>query len=291
MHPNIVRMKRLLLDIDSVVPPSFIECVPGMKDTLSDINSLIKQIDSQLLKKKRVDLALISEPMIKQKIIRMFVRHAFFAQTATESSYFMIYIDGLILDSRYQENAKLGSIFDRISIQIDKKYNPIQQNFEWKEDDYPLGSQARGVQVKVYAEKSCMCKISLRRAEIVARYNISDQLRKLLPNLRVDPSEEEVTVALFQYIDGNNLFGDRDRRLVRCDDALKGLFPADTLSSAVPNNSSMSITSISSVPPLLLISTLRSKLISLHLVPAQPIIIEHYLNPANTEETFNRWYV
>lgn len=51
-------------------------------------------------------------------------------------------------------------------------------------------------------------KIILHRAENGAskkRVELDEQLRAVLPNMAVDPTEDEVLLAIWEYIDNHNL--------------------------------------------------------------------------------------
>lgn len=209
-------MKRQLIDIDSLLPTGVLQAQEGATDIVNKVNESFAKIESLLLKKKRIDLAMNSEPQIKQKVLRVYVRHEFVGASSTEKSHFLIHIEGLLLDNSIATETHLGSFFERVSVQTqsERKSNQNSQVVEWKEEDCPLGSTADSFRAKVYTEKSCMCKVFLHRStEVTARYNISDQLRAVLPYLRFDPTEEEILVAMWQYIDINSLFApDKDKR-------------------------------------------------------------------------------
>lgn len=209
-------MKRQLDDIDSLVPVEVLHERDGAIETLSKVNESFAQIESLLLKKKRIDLAMNSEPQIKQKVLRIYIRHAFVAASASDKSHFLVHIEGLLLDNTIAKDSHLGSFFERVSVQTqsERKSSPNMQFLEWKDEDYALGSTADSFRAKVYADKSCTCKILLHRStDVIARYNISDQLRAVLPYLRFDPTEEEVLVAMWQYLEVNGLFApDKDKR-------------------------------------------------------------------------------
>jgi hypothetical protein len=212
-------MKRQLQEIDSYLPKGALCSIENGKDALEQVNDLLSKIDDMILKRKRVDLALNAEPATKQKILRIFIRHEFIASPDSDRPHFLLFVEGLLLDGSQNGAAPLASFFERISIQtqVEKKNAQGSQAFEWKEEEYPLGSTAHCFRAKIYADKSCAVKILLHRSnEICARYNISDQLRYVLPFLRIDASEEEVLLAMWQYLEMDGLIGaDKDRRYVR----------------------------------------------------------------------------
>ena len=85
-------------------------------------------------------------------------------------------------------------------------------------------------QIKVYFDKVSdkslyTARLKLTRSNnILVRYELSPSLRSILPNLRVDPSEEEVILALWHYIRINGLFGDKDRKFVKTNEVLLVIF-------------------------------------------------------------------
>ena len=209
-------MKRQLVEYDSFLPEAAF--AQGQRKELDKINDLVGNIDQLLLKRKRIDVAVNAEPQLKQLTLRLFIRHEFIADPQNDKPHFLLSLEGLLLDGQHQGEVPLGSFFERVSIQIhSEKRSQGQQSLEWKEEDYPLGCNAHCFRSKIYTDKQSAIKILLHRSnEVCARYNISDQLRAFLPYLRVDPTENEVLVAMWQYLDVNGLMGaDRDKRYVR----------------------------------------------------------------------------
>ena len=219
-------MKRQLHDIDAILPSSILSVAPRLADALQNINEISGNIDSLLRKKKRIDLALSTEPQLKQKILRLFLRHEYYPATQLVKGHFLVHIEGILLNGNDQhqqqtEAANLGQFFERISLQVaEKKYNQGPQLLEWREEDCPQGATADNFRFKVFSDKPVLTKILLQRtSEAVARYNISDQLRRVLPNMRMDPTEEEVLLAVWKYIEVNALFvQERDKRFFRLDE-------------------------------------------------------------------------
>ena len=102
-------------------------------------------------------------------------------------------------------------------------------------------------------------RFTLFRRNVVSRWSIklsplrnileiSPKLRQLLPNLRPDPSEAEIFLPVWQYITKNDLVGDKDHKIIKCDQVpfhslwkdrgtnlaaqgLEGLFQADSQST------------------------------------------------------------
>ena len=214
-------MKRELQDIDCVLPESAFASSAEGKDSLDHINKLTAYIDNLILKRKRIDLALNAEPQVIQKILRMYLRHEYYAASGSDKAHFLMFVEGALLDSTESlAVSNLGKYFDRISVQTEKKYNQSLQTFEWKEEDFPLGIHAECFRVKIYSDKPCLCKVALQRAtDGCVRYNISDQLRRVIPYVRIDPTEEEILLAVWQYVETNYLFvQEKDKRFVRLDE-------------------------------------------------------------------------
>lgn len=211
-------MKRQLDDIDRSLPRFVVE-QEELQNSIQRINTVFSDVDALLLKKQRVDLALNAEPQIKQKVLRVYVRHEFYAATDAEKSYFLVTVEGMLLDKVYDKTFNLTHFFERISLQTqtEKKYSQGSLTYDWKEEDFPMGSNAHCIQAKVYTDKPSLVKLALHRSTTVTtRYNISDQLRGIIPYLRFDPSEEEVLLAVWQYIELSGLFvAEKDKRYFR----------------------------------------------------------------------------
>ena len=220
-------MKRQLIETDTFVPERALDLYDGARDTLEKVNSLFCKVDDLILKKKRIDLAINSEPQIKQKVLRIFLRHEFYANPDDSKSYFLLNIEGLLLDGTKTGEVPLGSFFERISIQtqLDRK-NQGLSTIEWKEEDCSIGVNAHTFSTKIYADKSTAIRVIFYRTnEVCARYNISDQLRSFLPYLRVDPTEEEVLLAMWQYLETNAMIGnEKDKRFIRLSEVQQCLF-------------------------------------------------------------------
>ena len=208
-------MKRQLGDIDQSLPRSVLQ-QEDLQDSIQRINNALATVDELLIKKQRIDLALNAEPQVQQKILRVYVRHEFYPATDTEKPYFLVNVEGLLLDDTYNKTFNFMHFFERATLQTqtEKKYNQGSLLYDWVEEDFPLGSRAHSLQVKVYTDKSTQCRLSLHRSTaVIARYNISDQLRGIIPYLRFDPTEEEVLLAVWQYIELNGLFvAEKDKR-------------------------------------------------------------------------------
>jgi len=121
-----------------------------------------------------------------------------------------------------------GSFFDRVRVVIDKKINTTMEPFEWSASELPGiyiiiislllllllsslildGHKADCFRFKIYTDKPQAIKIFLHRAEHSSskkRVELADQLRALLPHMAIDPTEDEVMLAMWEYIDTHRL--------------------------------------------------------------------------------------
>ena len=63
------------------------------------------------------------------------------------------------------------------------------------------GGSAHCFRARIYGEKSYPCTIDLHRSnKLKSRYTISEKLRRIVPHLRPDPTEEELLLAVWEYI-------------------------------------------------------------------------------------------
>jgi len=310
-------MKHHLLSVDEYLPES-VRNDALVKRSLESIDELIERIDMVTRKQRRVGVMLNNlhgsssvpavpaglQSHVQQKLVRIFIRHEFFASSAssrldpspshvaaaTARPYFMVYVDCAVLDPDFERETKycnLGAHFDKISLQIDKKFSQGEsQLLECRREDFPPGTTTHCYRLKVNCHRPneilLPCKILIHRSSNVCkRYNISDQLRRvILPNIRTDPTEREVLLALWQYVTTHGLLS-TDKRYIRCDDALK-----EVLCNS-PSIAAQQQTGGPSSSALVPVSSLRARLAP-HLISAPPIVVDHILNAANTAESFER---
>ena len=101
-------------------------------------------------------------------------------------------------------------------------------------------------------------KILFHRAnDVNPRYEVSEPLREILPGLRVDPSIEDVTLAVWQYAQVNGLI---DKKFIKCNEAFRSIFSSEYFP----------------------VSNLRNNLMHSHLFPAKPIQVEYQLTLQGT---------
>ena len=188
---------------------------PQVENVLDDIDELDLDFVDIIRKKKRFGLALYSEPVIRSKILRICVRNQFNPSTADEKAHFLISIEGYLLDKSAARHVPFGNFFERIRVQLDRRFHPINWNFEWSSDSHPAGSRAHCFRLKAYGDKAFLAKIFLIRAgDVKPRFEVSPQLKVLLPGLPIDPTEEDVLLAMYQYIQSKNLLD--ERKYIRC---------------------------------------------------------------------------
>jgi hypothetical protein len=199
-------MKRSFDESDRAIPSQIWDLFPEKKKQLLEIRRLENIALNVWSSYKRKCLALNCQDPIKPKIMRIYIRHEFMPMSTTEKAHYIVKIEGRLLDPKFSTKFPMGLFFDNIRIQIEKKYNPEIAVYEWRKDQFLGGRKAHSFRFKVYAEKPIPIKIFLTRSDFgCKRYELGPTLRDVLPNLRSDPTEEEVMFALWQYIDYNYL--------------------------------------------------------------------------------------
>eukprot|EP01038_Epipyxis_sp_PR26KG_P004676 gene4676-6568_t len=115
-------------------------------------------------------------------------------------------------------------------------------------------------------EKSSTIQINLFRAnDLTKRFELSPKLGNIIKSkYRSDLSEEEIILAMWQYFHVNNLWGDRDKKIIKCDEALKEIFSCEFFP----------------------IYTLRERLIPHYRFP-KPIYVEYFVSPSNVLDLKN----
>lgn len=219
-------MKRSFHDIDSALVKT-VPSISGIASSLKNAADLEENLQTQLTQLKRFGYAQYSDSDVKQKVLRVFVRHIFYPQTESEGAHFKIWIEGNIINSKYG-HLRFGSFFEQIKAsflsQMDKK-NPVvtTQNCEWKDEDLGSGSDAECFMFKLFTDvsKPFIAKFSLvKNDEHLKRYELNDKLKDLLPLMRADPTEEEVLLAVWMYCTDRNLFNEKERKYIKCDEVM-----------------------------------------------------------------------
>jgi hypothetical protein len=241
------QMKRSYDETDRALPAPLFQHFPHHKQRLDAIQALESQLQSLHCVHKRKKLFLYCHDQSPaSKILRIYLRHKFIAATDQENSHFLLTIEGRLLDLSLQEPSfPFGSFFDQIRIQIDKRYHTPatvavtatgqpstaktnESNFvmyEWRKDQFLAGKKATCFRFKIYSDKSITpIKIAFTRSADSAckRYELSSAMRELLPHMRVDPTEDEVLTAVWQYIEFNSIYDvSSSRALLRCDEVCR----------------------------------------------------------------------
>jgi hypothetical protein len=199
---------------DDEIPPAVWEHFPDAKAKLRLIGDLEDEIEAILSTKKRIPFAINSEPAIRTKVMRVYVRHQFIPATIFEKAHFIVLLEGQLLERSAASAIPFGSFFDKIRFHLDRRFQPSCFIYEWSADTNPEGVKGNCFRLKFYGDKPFPLKIFLHRAgHIRARFELSPQLREVLPFLPVDPTEEDVLMALLQYVQAKGLL---DRRLIKC---------------------------------------------------------------------------
>jgi hypothetical protein len=211
-HPT---MKRAFTFADETIPPLAWQLFPDCAQKVQQIRDLEEEIEVMLSKKKRMSVAVNSLPDVKPKILRVYVRHEFVPATATERAHFILTVEGQVLDRTAVGQLPLGHFFDKVRVQVDKRFHPTVGPFEWSVDTYPAGARAQCFRVKFSGDKPSPVKIFLHRAhsEVRTRHEVAPALRELLPFLPADPAENEVVLAVVQYLEVRGLLARRHIRL------------------------------------------------------------------------------
>ena len=257
-------MKRVFCEADASIPESIWNQFPHQQRKLQRIAALEDTIDSLLMSNLRTKFAINSEREIKQKILRVFLHHTFVPPSADDKGHFLLLLEGHVLDDKYRRSVPIGAFFDKIRYIPDintKRANAIDRACEWTVSAFPEGQTADCFRAKIYLDKATNIKLFLhRRSTLRPRYEISLKLRSLLPYIQIDPTEDDVMMAVWHYLIQKNLFIDgRERKVIRCDDLLKDVCGVDSL----------------------LLSTLKAKICE-HLLPCKPIQVDYMLSMTDT---------
>ena len=237
-------MKRSFSTSDRVLPYSLLEVRGALENLVNVEDTIIDKFNSY--HRRAFAKPSTTDPSITQKIYRVYIRHVFISETSEEKAHFLIRFEGCVLDPKYESNvgSSFCEIFESVKIQPDKRFY-VQQALEW-DSHANFSSSCRGttgnfssiqmneaitqcppqaVEFKLYGDKQSMAKISLHQnSKVCMRYEVSSLLReKLLPCIRLDPTIEEVVVAIVHYAQGNYLVKAR-KNMIHFDSNLKDIF-------------------------------------------------------------------
>lgn len=213
-------MKRSCRDLDRAFARLASQFCPDVAQMLEQLNDSEERLDGMFRKKKRVGIALYSDPRVIQKYLRVYVKHQFFPNSDEDRAHYVVTVSGRLLDHEYEDRYYFCSLFEEVRLVVDRKHGQTPLQCEWTLDNCPDGAAADCFRFKVYSDKAIMVKLYMRRAEDVQmRYEVSPSLRQLIiPGIRSDPSLQDVLLAMWHYITVCNLQKDRDKRIVTCDE-------------------------------------------------------------------------
>lgn len=247
-------MKRTFHEFDSRLPKKLLERFPVKAEHLKRIAEMEDEIETRWACFRRTALEGNCEPTTKPKVLRVYIRHSFVASTPEERSFFLVTVEGRLLDGMPVEDEPFGRFFDAIRVVPDRKYNVDNMLFEWTKEQFPAGGRAQCMRFKLYCDRTLPVTIRLTRSEYaVKRYELSSGLRQLFPKLPLDPTEDDVLAALWEYVKMYDLC--LDKTVVRCDENLRRITEAEHIS----------------------LSNLKATVMS-HLFPCKSIDIEYSLN-------------
>ena len=219
-------MKRSFSQFDECIPPVVWEHFPEQKKALDRIGRAERDLQRAWTAKRRSALATNCEPSIVTKVMRVFVRSQFIPQTETEKTHFLVTIEGRMLESKLSELHHFGYFFDSIKLAVDKRSGSNSQlsMMEWDASRNPEGRKADCFRFKVYHDKACFVKFYLTRsAEVQPRYDLPPCVRDILPNIRWDPTEQDIFLAIWSYIMEHGLVDSRSKSLIKADEVRHSL--------------------------------------------------------------------
>ena len=163
---------------DEEIPQSVWQLFPQYKHKLDRIIEMDEQLSSAINNRKRISFAINSEPEFKTKILRIHIRHQFHPSTVDDKAHHIITVEGHLLDKNAAKQFTFGNFLEKIRIQLDKRFHPVNSLFEWSAETYPEGVKAHSFRVKVYGDKSFPIKVFIHRSnDIRNRYELSSSLR------------------------------------------------------------------------------------------------------------------
>lgn len=199
-------MKRSFQELDESVPECVWDLFPEKKQQLELIKKLELDINDTWSTFKRKSFALNSKEKTRQKILRIYMRHEFIAASGEERAHFLLSIEGRIVDAKIGTLFPLGMFFSSISIQTEKKLNTDGKVCGWEQDVNSEGSKANCFRFKIYADKNYPVKVYFTRSNYaLRRFEPPPLLRQLFPMISIDPTEEEVLMALWRYVHHHGL--------------------------------------------------------------------------------------
>lgn len=163
---------------DEEIPACVWQAFPEFKQKLNRIIEIEDRLVSAINSRKRICYAINSEPDFKTKILRVHLRHQFHPSTASDRAHYVITVEGHLLDKSIAKQSPFGNFLDKIRLQLDKRFHPNNNVYEWSADSFPEGAKGQCFRVKVYGDKPFPIKVFLYRSnDIRARYELSPNLR------------------------------------------------------------------------------------------------------------------
>jgi hypothetical protein len=210
-------MKRSFSEFDDAIPTAVWQQFPEHRKQLERIQQVESSVTSLWTSHSRKSLEEYSEPIIVTKVLRIFLRSHFVPANALDRAHYVVSIEGRVLDSAYS-GIHFGSFFD--SIKVVTVRAPLS-SIEWNAQAEPKGRSADCFRFKLYGDRPCPVKVYLTRNDSVQpRYDLSPALREMLPQLRWDPTDEDILMAVWSYAVEKNLMDSRNRTTIRCDEVL-----------------------------------------------------------------------
>ncbi len=121
---SVVNTKSLLEDsLHGCINAAIWKKYPREHELLLRINDVDNSIDDAVRKKLRLGAMTDSMPKKLLKILRITLNHQYFPATGNDKGYFLITVEGTVLDHNLYYNTPFGRFFDKIVFQVDKKYN------------------------------------------------------------------------------------------------------------------------------------------------------------------------
>lgn len=217
-------MKRRLDSIDTCIPEKVWDMFPEKKENLKKIKELEQKLED-VQHSMRSKYARIATPQVTKKMLRVFMHHQFVPTSPEEKAHFLVSVEGLVLCPKLMNYVHLGNFFDKMIFQIEKKA-AIEKTLEWSAANHPEGVKSDCFRFKIYGDKPQILKAYFYRSnDPRPRYEISEKLRALFPYMPIEVPEEDVYIAMWAYIQSNDLFVvTRDKKLIRCDDVSDYIF-------------------------------------------------------------------
>lgn len=271
---------------DRNLPPNVAAVIPEAK-LYKSLQDMERRLDATISRKKLDLQDILTRGLKKRKLLRVFVSSSVSGQpwqaadtdnfdfsTDSSNAEWNLRIEGRLVDdtpadspTRPKFNTFFTSIIVEMSNEDSTDETPIENPIvEWHE---PVPNQQGApteqaaefdvIDIKRKGAQNVKAKITLQLKEFPNKFKLSEKLRNVLA---IDEeSKPGVVVALWQYIKFHKLQDMDEKRLIKCDAALKDLFQRDSFA----------------FPQVL-------ELLTPHLSQREPIVLE-YTVPMDREDT------